>query len=146
MNKNIYILIVFVLSIYSCTDIIELDLKNTEPQIIIQANLNITDSTYSVKITKSNGFYENGDFEKVTGATISLIKNNEITYSIPEVSDGLYFLNNIICKPEDVFTTTITDKDGNKYTASTTAPYGVDILQIIPSPFTPLGDEITDED
>lgn len=132
------ILFISILFFSSCTDIIELDLKNTEPRIVIQANLNTTDSTFSANITMSNEFYENGDFKKVTGANVILKNGDGSAYTIPETEDGTYFLNNIISKPTDIFTVTVTDGE-YIYKATTITPYPTKIELIYPAPFNPPG-------
>jgi len=123
----------------SCTDIIELDLKNTEPRIVIEATLNTTDSIFTVNISKSNGFYENSEFKKITNANIKLTNSNGTTYNIPEVCEGYYLLNNIICEPNDEFNVTVTDAEGNIYEANTICPFPSEIALLMPVPFSPPG-------
>ncbi len=130
-------LIITILFISSCTDIIELDLKNTEPHIVIEAKLNISDSTFRADITMSNDFYNNEDFKLVTNAEVILQKTGGETYTIPEAEDGVYFLNNIIAETNDEFTVHVTDTDGMVYEANTITPYPAEIAQILPTPFEP---------
>jgi len=139
--KLIKISTVFFLTIIffsSCTDIIKLDLKNTEPRIVIEANLNTTDSTFSTNLKMSNEFYENGDFKKVTGAIVILKNEDGTSYTIPETEDGLYFLKDIISEPTDTFTVTVNDGI-TTYEATTATPYPAEIGQILPAPFNPPG-------
>jgi len=139
--KTIKIIIIFIstaLFFNSCTDIIELDLKNTEPRIVIEAYLNTSDSTFTANLTMSNEFYENGEFKDVTNASVTLKNQDGTTYTIPETETGYYFLNNIISNPDDIFSVIITDED-NVYEATTTTPFPVEIGQVIPTPFSPPG-------
>lgn len=128
-----------ILFLSSCTDIIKLDLKNTEPRIVIESYINTSDSTFTAKISMSNDFYEDAEFKKVSGANIILKNMNGAEYTIPEVEDGYYFLNNIICEPNDNFSLKIIDSNGNEYNANTTVPFSADIALLIPAPFTPPG-------
>ncbi len=135
---TISIFISFIL-LSSCTDIIELDLKNTEPRIVIEAKLNVSDSTFRADITMSNDFYDTGGFKKVTGANILLQKTGGEIYTVPETESGVYFLNNIIAKTNDEFTVSITDTEGNVYEADTKTPNTTQIIGIFPAPFVPPG-------
>lgn len=132
-------LMISILFFGSCTDIIELDLKNTEPRVVIEAKLNVSDSTFRADITMSNDFYETGDFKRVTGAEVILQKTGGESYTIPEAADGVYFLNNIVAETNDEFTVSITDTDGTVYEANTTTPNPAEIAMVLPSPFDPPG-------
>jgi len=123
----------------SCTDIIELDLKNTEPRIVIEATLNITDSTFTARLSKSNDFYEEGDYKKIKGASISLKNSTGPTYTIPEIEDGKYQLRNIISNTNDVFSLTVIDDEGKEYSAETISPCNIELVRIVPAPFNPPG-------
>lgn len=133
------ITIIIISFLYSCTDIIKLDLKNTEPRIVIEAVLNMTDSTFKTDITLSNGFYESGDLERIKGANVVLSKTNRETYTVPETENGVYFIKNIISETNDEFSLTVTLPDGKTFEANTIAPYPVNIINIIPQPFDPPG-------
>lgn len=140
--KTIKIISIFILSIFSlssCTDIIELDLKNTKPRIVIEANLNLSDSSFIANLSMSNDFYENGEFKKITNANIKLSNSDGTEYIIPEINDGEYYLKNIICKPNDEFYLTVTDTDGNKYEANAKCPFPSEIALLMPVPFDPPG-------
>jgi len=140
--KKIYkittILFLSILFFNSCNDIIELDLKNTEPRIVIEANLNMSDSTFVVNITKSNGFYDETEYEKIKDAKIILKNSNGTTYTIPEIEDGKYRLNDVVANTNDAFSLSI-EKDGKEYKAETICPYAIDLARVIPAPFTPPG-------
>jgi len=136
ISISLFITIIF---FSSCTDIIELDLKNTEPRIIIEANLNTTDSTFSAKLTMSNNFYEDAKLKNVTGATITLENSDGTKYTIPEIENGYYFLNNISTKPNNIFSVKVIDANGKEYKANTTVPFPAEITLLLPAPFTPPG-------
>lgn len=136
--KTILIFTILVLFIYSCTDIIKLDLKNAKSQLVIQANLNTSDSSFSVKLTKTNDYYENGEFELISNAKITLSKQGGVTYTIPETEKGQYFLDDIDVTEGEVFTAKIIDNN-NEYIATTTAPNSAKIIQIFPASFNPPG-------
>lgn len=138
-------LLISALFFSSCTDIIELELKNTEPRIVIEAKLNVSDSTFKADITMSNDFYDTGDFKRVTGAKVILQKTDGNSYTIPETENGVYFLNNITANSNDEFTVSVTNTDGSLYEASTVTPYPVEIEQIIPAPFVPPGGNIQED-
>ncbi len=138
--KTISFLTIIITSfIYSCTDIIKLDLKNTKPRIVIEAVLNMTDSSFRTDITLSNEFYEEGEFKRIKGASVILRKTGGNTFTIPEIEDGVYFMQNIVSKTNDEFSLSITLPNGQVFEANTIAPCPVNIENLIPAPFNPPG-------
>ena len=139
MNKIYYsLLIILVFITNSCTDIIELDLKTTEPRIIIEANLTASDSTCTVNVTKSNSFYDNSAPEKVSDLNIVLTKNGSETFNLTEIEDGNYFIEDIIANPNDEFSISITDTNDVSYKASAITPSSPDDFFVL---FFSLADE-----
>ncbi len=104
----------------SCTDIIQLKLKNEKPQIVIEAILDASNGTCTVNITKTVGFYSDSLPPKISGATITL--NDSIkTYNLHETTAGLYFAKNINAKTGEKFNIKI-KIDTSTYTASAIVP------------------------
>jgi Domain of unknown function (DUF4249) len=116
------ILFLAIIFFSSCTDIIELDLKESEPRVIIEATLNATDSTCSVSVTTSSAFYDTTAAEGVTGMDVVLTKNGISPVLLGEITPGNYFAENIVADSSDVFSISLTDKDGVVYTASGKTP------------------------
>ncbi|MEA3450695.1 MAG: DUF4249 family protein [Bacteroidota bacterium] len=137
MNKIYYILLIVLLFFSnSCTDIITLDLKTSEPKIIIEANLTASDSTCTVKVTKSNSFYDNTSPEKVSDLNIVLTKNSSENFYLTEIEDGEYFIEDIVANPKDEFSISITDSNDVSYNASAITPSNPGpFLVIFKSPF-----------
>ncbi len=136
------LLLVFLVSIFqlSCIDIIEIDLEDAEPRIVIEANLNATDSTCSVIATYSNSFYDNNKPQRIENLDIILIKNNNENYYFEKNTKGEFISNGIIAESGDLFQIEITDKNtGVKYTATAQTPSN-------PGLFLTLFTSFTDED
>jgi len=119
--KYLFILLISTL-LFSCTDIIELKLKNTEPRVVIEAVLNATDSTCVVNVSMSNEFYDTTEVEMLEDYSVVLTKNNTETFYLEKNSNKNYTLNNIVAEYGDFFSITITDKEGKKYTAQAITP------------------------
>lgn len=122
MKKTSIIIFLAIIFFSSCTDIIELDLKEADPRIIIEATLNATDSTCSVLVTNSSTFYDTSAVVGVTGMNVVLTKNENTFIVLDEISAGNYFADNIVADSSDVFSISLTDKDGVVYSASAKTP------------------------
>jgi len=107
----------------SCEDVIELDLEEKEPQLVIEANLNTTSHTAEVSISKSNGFYNDTNFEREEGAIITLTTPSE-TYLLDEQGDGKYAVQEVMTNPDELINIEI-ELDGKVYTTSSIVPHPV---------------------
>ncbi len=129
----IFILSMLILLIFqSCTDIIKLDLKDVEPQTIIEATLDVRDSTCRVVLTKSNSFYDTNEIVNESNLKILLLKNNQEKYEFAKQGDGSYLAEGVEASRADVFKLVVTEADGSVYTALATTPSGVVQTEIMP--------------
>lgn len=130
--KNIqYICLLILLTglFSSCEDVIELELKDTDPRIVIDASLNANTETINVLITETNDFYNNDTPVGITNATVVLTAEDGTILDIPESTDGQYSLENVQIVPGDKYSLKVTIAD-EEYNASTIAPSFVPLLAI----------------
>ncbi len=109
-------------SFSACTDIVQLNLKQSEPKIVFEANLNVSDSTCTVVATYSNGFYDTSACPVVNNLTIELERNDGEKYILKQQISGEYFADNVIANQGDEFFIKITDEKGQVYNASAVTP------------------------
>lgn len=121
---NTFLLIFFLCFLFSCEEVIVLDLKETPPQTVVEANLDAGEGTCQVLISKSNGFYDTKSFEKVGNASIELFDNSGSNYTFSKINDGEYLSDNINVISGEEFTIKITI-DNIIYQASALAPFPV---------------------
>lgn len=120
--KNIIIALIGILIFFSCEDVIELDLKDTEPRIVIEGTLNMTTKTAQVIFTKSNGFYDDATPIAVSGVIAVLLNESGTSITLSEKDPGIYIAENVVAKPGEKWTIEI-ESEGILYTAVTIAPY-----------------------
>lgn len=119
--KNILFLLFGLTLLTSCEDVIELELEDTTPRIIIDATLNMSTQEARVFFTNSNGFYEDTEPITVSGASAVLRNDIGISVTLSETEPGLYTAANIPVNPGEEWTLEI-ESEGLTYTAITTAP------------------------
>lgn len=120
--KNIFIALIATLVLVSCQDVIELELEDTTPRIVIDGTLNMTSQTAQVFFTKSNGFYEEATPVTVSGANVVLQNESGISVTLSETDLGLYIAENVVATPGEQWTIEI-ESEGVSYTAAAIAPY-----------------------
>jgi len=141
--KNIITLsvaILIALSLTSCEDVIQLDLTDEEPRIIIEGTLDAGTATAQVILSESNGFYATTEQQFLSGANITLSNSTGSSFILSELSKGVYEANNIpIVLGEEM--QLVVDYDQKVYTATSIVPQAVTLdsveVNIITPPFGP---------
>jgi len=118
-NRFIYLLSAFVLLSVSCEDVVELDLDNADPRLVIDARIELNQdgtTTSTVLLTRTADFYTEEN-PVVENAEVSIIDSNNIEYIFNHVGFGKYASPNLEVAEGVAYTLNITDQ-GNLYTAT----------------------------
>lgn len=124
----------------SCTKIINVDLKNTAPQFVIEAQVTNT-SPAIVQISKSVSFSQRNTIVGISGANVSISDNSGRVYNLAEINKGLYSHPNLIGRPGQTYQLKIT-VEGNSFSAFSTMPPKVNLDSLITEKISVLGKDI----
>lgn len=122
-------ILVFVTS--SCTKVIDIDLKDSEPFYVIEGGVNKGELVHTITITKSILFSETNTFPTVSGATVIISddaspSNSEV---LTEIEPGKYVTSNLLGVEGRTYTLTV--QIGEKiFTSSSTMPNQVNLDMI----------------
>jgi len=127
MNRYVILLSVFLLSFFtSCEKVIDLDLNTSSSQIVIEGNVYDEAGPYTVKISRSVNIDEPSVYPAVTGATVSISDNAGNAEVLAEKASGVYQTSTSQGVPGRTYTLSV-EVEGQKYTAISTMPEGVEI-------------------
>ena len=124
--KNIFQIILFSLFLYSCEDIIEVELRSSEPAIVIEGIINNDSGPYQVRITRSTDFYDPGIYPGVENALVQINDDQGNFEVLREDSPGLYLAENIVGSEESKYALNVT-LEGEDYYAESIMPNAVPI-------------------
>jgi hypothetical protein len=127
IKKNISFLI-FLIFVCSCKKVLDVNLKESAPQIVITGEVNNLPGPYRISISRSVNFGETNDFPPISGALVT-IKNKRITDTLSEDEPGKYFTERIKGKPGESYTLKV-DLQGKIYTATSVMPLPVELDSI----------------
>jgi hypothetical protein len=130
--KNILAIAAVILGIASCEKVINVDIKNAEPKLVIEGTIDDAGNPATVTLSKSAVFSANGNYPKVGGALVSIKDNLGNTYSLPETSAGKYTNASLLGVIGRTYTLEI-KLNGVTYVASSTIPRKMDLDTIIVS-------------
>lgn len=126
MKQLRYIAIAAVLgiSVTSCTKIIDVNLSNTEPVHVVEANINDLAGPYYVRITKTIDIDKNNNFPGETGATVRISDDAGNSETLTHNGGGLYATSSLQGTPGRTYTLTV-EIDGKTYTSVCKMPMKV---------------------
>ncbi len=116
MKKIKYTFIIFALLLSACTEPYNTELEGSFIRFVVQGSINDELKAHQVSLTKSADYFANTAATRVSGANIS-IYDGENTFSLHEVSDGLYETDTIAGEIGKTYTLTI-NSNGEIYEAS----------------------------
>jgi hypothetical protein len=96
------LLIIFVLP--GCQKVINVDLNEAAPRIVIEGVINDRRGPYTVMISKSGSYFNQPLLPRVTGALAIITDNSGITDTLREVDNGIYFTSKIRGIPGKTYT------------------------------------------
>lgn len=108
-------------SLMSCTEVITLDLNDSEPTLVIEATLNGQDSTLSVLLTESGSFTDPGEYPLVSNASVAIKKSTGESLNVLEEEPGVYTLGTLKIEPGESYTLSVTS-GGEEYLANVKVP------------------------
>lgn len=117
MNAKNYILLLFVpMLIFSCEKVIDVDLNEANPAVVIEGNLNYEQGHLEVKITKTASYFGNDNMDKISNAKVIFKHHTGELIEINETSPGVYEDNHILVRPGNLYGLAV-EIDGKEYTA-----------------------------
>jgi hypothetical protein len=150
-NQNIFplkdflkqtLFLVLILNLVSCEKVIQLDLKNSAPKIVIQGNIYDQTGPFTVNISNSAYFDASNNYPPVTGAKVVISDNMNQSEQLTESTSGTYVTTKLRGIQGRVYTLSV--KNGNDtYLANSAMPYAVsmDSIYFTNSPFS--GEKVT---
>jgi hypothetical protein len=122
--KGVLLLIIGLFLLSSCEEVIELDLKNAEPVIVIEGNVNDQFENQYVRISKTIPFTTSNIFNGFKGAKVTLSTAGSASINFPEISDGIYKSSAFKGVPGKTYKLEVL-ADGKVYSATSTMPFPV---------------------
>jgi hypothetical protein len=115
----------------SCTKVVDINLNDAAPRIIIEGGISDKLASCSVKISKTVNFDQPNDFPAVTGALVTIADEFGEKTTLTEKSAGLYKADSYRGSPGKTYTVTVTIGE-KTYSANSLMAYPIVIDSIMP--------------
>ncbi|MFW5773387.1 MAG: DUF4249 domain-containing protein [Tangfeifania sp.] len=114
MTRLLYILFLF--SLFGCEKVIDVDLNEANPEVVIEGNLSYEEGALKVKVSKTTSYFESGSGEKVNNAGVFLEHHTGQLIEINETAPGIYREDRLLIQPGNLYKLRV-DVGGEVYTA-----------------------------
>ncbi len=84
------ILLFFVLLLLGCEKVIDVDLNDAHPQVVVEANLSKFPFMAEVKLSKTGSYFGEGESEKIAGANVVVESSLGESFTFTETEKGVY--------------------------------------------------------
>ena len=92
--KNIFLILIILflsISIFSCTDVIIVDVKDGVSQLSVDALVNNKKETQTIKLTLSQGYFDNSPIKPALGATVIVFDQDSVAFTFKDLkNNGVY--------------------------------------------------------
>lgn len=124
----------------SCEKVIDLDLSDVEPKLVIEGNITNAEGPYKVRLTESISFDRASIYPGVSNAAVVISDDKGTVDTLRYTTDGYYLTNKIKGIPGTTYNLTIVH-NGKTYSASSTMPNVVKLLDIEQRTITFAGED-----
>ncbi len=121
MKKYSIISILCVLLFTSCEKVIDVNLNETEPKLVVEGIVSNSDGPQTVLLSQSSNFSDKTEFRGISGATVIISDNTGVVDTLTMSDTGVYQTSKIIGTPGNTYHLTIKLNDV-VYTAQSTMP------------------------
>jgi len=126
INIKIVPLMLFAFIFMSCEKVIDVDLKDAEPKLVIEANITSEPGPYTVYLSKSGSYFDYSSLERVGGGEVVITDEYGTSEILNEVSIGIYQTINIQGLENTNYSIQVVS-EGETYTAEEYLPNKVEI-------------------
>jgi hypothetical protein len=114
------------LAFFSCEKVIDLEVTDAEPKLVIEAEFDAVKEEVSVKLSKTVSVFSADDFPSVNGASIEIVDETGVASSLISQGNGMYLLENYTPQYGSKYTVNV-DVEGTLYSSSDFLPSFVPI-------------------
>ncbi len=108
-----------ILFLSGCEKVIDVDLNESEPALVIEGNLSQNEGTLEVKISNTASYFSNQPMPKVEEASVMLTNGPGFQLQAEQTEPGLYRLDDLPVNFNSVYRLTV-KMDGQEYTGVST--------------------------
>ncbi len=121
MAKFYYIFLLLILLLSGCEKVINVDLNEANPVVVVEGNVDASKSFAEIKLSKTSNYFDQSESEMLSDADVRINIDDSESFLLPETGKGIYSFDKIPVKPGATYHL-IVNADNNFYE-------GISVLQ-----------------
>ncbi len=98
MTKSCFIFLMLVLLLSGCEKVINVDLNEAAPALVIEGNVDALRHRAEVKISETSSYFNQSESEMVSGAKVVITMDGRDSFLLSETQNGIYTFENIFVR------------------------------------------------
>ena len=111
MIKSILIFATILIALGACQKVIDVDLNDSNSNIVLEANYTAEDSTVRVRITSTSSFFNSNNSPEINDAIVSIIDQAGNSTLVNSIGNGNYELTAYVPNYNTTYTMTVIQND-----------------------------------
>ncbi len=128
--KNLIYIFILILTLSSCTDIIDIELNSAMQRVVVEAKITDQSSPATVFLSRTTDYFNPNEPELVSGAKVSLSIASGQSVNLVEINEGVYQSSELEGKSGETYTLKIEEGE-ELYEASSKLPTKVKIDSLV---------------
>ena len=124
MKNIIIILLASSLFLFSCEEVIEIEVNEADIQLVIEGDISNENRIHKVKLSQTGSYFDPGDFPKIEGAEVTLTTSAGQSETLNDIGEGVYQIENIVGEIGESYTLSVA-YEGETFEAISTLPEAV---------------------
>ena len=115
----IFVPLILIIALSSCEKVIDIDLNEAEPRLVVEGAITLNNGPYAVRLTTSGDFFTGEGIAPVSDADVFISGSDGQSETLVGVGNGIYITRDLQAVPYTAYSLKIRYKD-EEYTASDT--------------------------
>ncbi len=111
------LLLFILLGMYSCQEVITVNLNSVSAKVVVEGNINNAPGPYTIKLTNTTNYFDPSSVSYLSGASVTIADNAGHSETLQESSPGNYVTSTLVGTIGRTYYLTIV-ANGQTYTAS----------------------------
>ncbi len=95
MIRFYFIFLILILLLSGCEKVINVDLNEANPAVVIEGNVDASNHLAQVKISETSSYFDQSKSKMVSGADVRITINDYESFLLPEINNGIYSFEDI---------------------------------------------------
>lgn len=96
MKNNLFLLVLLTVLLSGCRELVEIDLPNQNPKLVVEAEITDTPGPHFVKLTLTQAYFSDEELPPIQNAMVTIRDNEGFEEILEQIEPGIYATQNLV--------------------------------------------------